>query len=78
MIIADGDSYNSFRVTFKPNSALTPVNKIKVVVLLAMIPMLIGIGFSLIGAWLVLPFVGLEILAIAVAFYYINNHEADY
>ena len=78
MIIADGDSYNSFRVTFKPNSALTPVNKIKVVVLLAMIPMLIGIGFSLIGAWLVLPFVGLEILALAIAFYYINHHEADY
>ena len=78
MIIANVDSYNSFRVTFKPNSALTPVNKIKVVVLLAMIPMLIGIGFSLIGAWLVLPFVGLEIMAIAIAFYYINNHEADY
>ena len=78
MIIADVDSYNSFRVTFKPNSALTPVNKIKVVVLLAMIPMLIGIGFSMIGAWLVLPFVGLEIMAIAIAFYYINNHESDY
>ena len=78
MIIADVDSYNSFRVTFKPNSALTANNKIKVVVSLAMIPMLIGIGFSLIGAWLVLPFVGLEILALALAFYYINNHEADY
>ena len=78
MIIADVDSYNSFRVTFKPNSALTANNNIKVVVLLAMIPMLIGIGFSLIGAWLVLPFVGLEILALALAFYYINNHEANY
>ena len=78
MIIADVDSYNSFRVTFKPNSALTANNKIKVVVLLAMIPMLIGIGFSLIGAWLVLPFVRLEIFALALAFYYINNHEADY
>ena len=78
MIIADVDSYNSFRVTFKPNSALTADNKIKVVVLLAIIPLLIGVGFSLIGAWLVLPFVGLEILALAIAFYYINNHEADY
>ena len=78
MIIADVDSYNSFRVTFKPNSALTADNKIKVVVLLAMIPIIIGIGFSLLGAWLVLPFVGLEILALAFAFYYINHHEADY
>jgi len=78
MIIADVDSYNSFRVTFKPNSALTADNKIKVVILLAIIPLLIGVGFSLIGAWLVMPFVGLEILALAIAFYYINNHEADY
>ena len=78
MIIADVDSYNCFKVTFKPNSALTADNKIKVVVLLAMIPMLIGIGFSMIGAWLVLPFVGLEILALAMAFYFINQHEADY
>ena len=78
MIIADVNSYNSFRVTFKPNSALTADNKVKVVVLLAIIPLLIGVGFSLIGAWLVLPFVGLEILALTIAFYYINNHEADY
>ena len=78
MIIADVDSYNSFKVTFKPNCALTADNKIKVVALIAMIPILIGIGFSLIGAWLVLPFVGLEILALAIAFYYINIHEADY
>lgn len=78
MIIADVDSYNSFRVTFKPNSALTADNKIKVVILLAIIPLLIGVGFSLVGAWLVMPFVGLEILALAIAFYYINNHEADY
>lgn len=78
MIIADVDSYNSFRVVFKPNSALTADKKIKVVFLLSIIPLLIGIGFSLIGAWFVLPFVGLEILALAIAFYYINNHEADY
>ena len=78
MIIADVNSYNSFRVTFKPNSALTADNKVKVVVLLAIIPLLIGVGFSLIGAWLVMPFVGLEILALAIAFYYLNNHEADY
>lgn len=78
MIIAHVDSCHSFRVTFKPNSVLTADNKIKLVVILAMIPMLIGIGFSFIGAWLVLPFVGLEILALAFAFYYINYHEADY
>ena len=78
MLIADVDSYNSFKVTFKPNCALTSYNKIKVVVLLAIIPIIIGIGFSFMGAWLILPFVGFEIFALAFAFYYINNYQTDY
>ena len=69
---------NSYSVTFKPNSALSTKDKIKVILLLSLIPCLIGIGFSLLGAWLVLPFVGLEIFALAYAFYYVNSHESDY
>lgn len=78
MLILDTDAYNSFRVTFKPNSALTPAGKQKVVALLTIIPCLVGLGFAVIGAWLILPFVGLEIVALGYAFYYINNHENDY
>jgi len=36
---------------------------------LAAIPLAIGAGFAMIGAWLVLPFAGLEVLALAVAFF---------
>ena len=32
----------------------------------------------MLGAWLVLPFVGLEIFALGFAFYYVNSHESDY
>ena len=78
MLITEIDAYNSFRVTFKPNSTLSPANKQKVVILLTVIPCLVGLGFALIGAWLILPFVGLEIFARAYAFYYINSHESDY
>ena len=78
MVVSEIDAYNSFRVTFKPNSALSATNKQKVIVLLTVIPCLIGLGFALIGAWLILPFVGLEIFALAYAFYYINSHESDY
>jgi uncharacterized membrane protein len=35
---------------------------------LAVVTLAIGIGFALIGAWLVLPFAGLEVVALAVAF----------
>lgn len=78
MIISEIDAYNSFKVTFKPNSALSAISKQKVVVLLTVIPCIIGIAFCFLGAWLVLPFVGLEIAALAYAFYYINQHETDY
>lgn len=69
---------NTFNVTFKPNSSLSAYAKLRVILLLSIIPCIIGIGFTLIGVWLVLPFVGLELAALAYAFYYINLHEEDY
>ena len=78
MLISEIDAYNSYKVTFKPNSALSAVNKQKVVILLTLIPCVIGFAFYLLGAWLVLPFVGIEIVALAYAFYYVNRHETDY
>ena len=69
---------SSYSVMFKPNCSLTANGKLKAVLLLSAIPCLIGIGFSLIGAWLVMPFIGLEITALAYAFYYVNAHESDY
>lgn len=36
--------------------------------MLAVITLTIGIGFALLGAWLVLPFAGLEVLALGAAF----------
>ena len=35
---------------------------------LAAITLAIGVGFAVIGAWLVLPFAGLEVLALVVAY----------
>lgn len=76
MTILDTDA--SYHVTFRPNHALSARGKIKVVVLLAIIPCLVALGFSLVGAWWVTPFVGVEILALAYAFYYVSCHESDY
>jgi uncharacterized membrane protein len=78
MVVSEIDAYNSFKVTFKPNSALSAVSKQKVIMLLTAIPCAIGVAFCFLGAWLVLPFVGLEVVALAYAFYYVNQHEADY
>ena len=35
---------------------------------LAVITLAIGVGFAMIGAWMVLPFAGLEVLMLGVAF----------
>ncbi len=67
-----------FKIVVKPNCSLTVKNTIRLVVGLAAISMLIGIGFALAGAWLVLPFAGLEIVAIAYAFYYIYQRSGDF
>ena len=78
MVVLENDVHNSFKVTFKPNSALSTSNKQKVLILLTLLPCVIGIAFAYLGAWLILPFVGLELLALVYAFYYVNKHEADY
>jgi uncharacterized membrane protein len=78
MTAVDADSHTSYTVTFKPNCSLTQSGKVRVVLLLTVIPCCIAIGFSLLGAWMVLPFVGIEIFALAYAFYYVNSHASDF
>lgn len=72
------DSFTSYKITSKPNCSLSTSGKVKVVLLLTVMPLCIAIGFSFLGAWLVLPFVGFEILALGFAFYSVNSHAEDY
>lgn len=37
-----------------------------------------GAGFAAFGLWMVLPFVGIEVLAVAAAFFVYSRHAADY
>lgn len=67
-----------YRIIARPNCSLSAKGRIGVVALIASFSLAVAIGFSLIGAWLVLPFAGLELVAVAYAFYYINCHAADY
>ncbi len=38
----------------------------------------IGIGFAMFGAWVILPFAGLEMAALTAAFYCMSRHAGDY
>lgn len=45
---------------------------------LALVVLAIGAGFAAAGAWLVLPFAGLEVLMLGTAFLLHARHAADY
>jgi len=71
-------SVQDAQIVARPNKSLSATGMVKVVAVIASISLIIAIGFGLLGAWLVLPFAGLEVLALAYAFYYINCHASDY
>ena len=71
-------SVQDAQIVARPNKSLSATGMVKVVAVIASISLVIAIGFGLLGAWLVLPSAGLEVLALAYAFYYINCHASDY
>jgi uncharacterized membrane protein len=57
---------------------MSPVGLAKVFAALAVLVLAIGAGFAAMGAWLILPFAGLEVLLLGAAFVLYARHAADY
>ena len=49
-------------------NSISPAGFAGAFALLAVVTLAIGVGFALVGAWLVLPFAGLEVLGLGAAF----------
>lgn len=62
----------------KRNCSISPAGLFCVFAGLSIASAAIGVGFAIAGAWPVLPFVGLEIAALAVAFVLYARRAADY
>lgn len=71
-------SIADYKFVARPNCSLPPQGMVKVVGALAILSLSVAFGFALAGAWLVFPFAGLELLAVAYAFYIVNCHAGDY
>lgn len=71
-------SESAFDLTIKRNCSISPRNLLCVLALAACVSLGIAAGFALAGAWPILPFAGLEVLALATAFYLNGRHAADY
>ena len=67
-----------YKIIARHNNSLTAKAGVKLLLALAGIILVVGFGFARIGAWLVLPFAGLEIVAFAYAFHYIYLHSGDF
>jgi uncharacterized membrane protein len=67
-----------FSRTLKRNCSMSPAGLAKVFAMLAVLVLAIGAAFTAAGAWLVLPFAGLEAALLAGAFLLYARHAADY
>jgi uncharacterized membrane protein len=57
---------------------MSPAALAAVFAALAALVLVIGIGFAIAGAWLVLPFAGLEVALLTAAYLAYARHAADY
>lgn len=62
----------------KRNCSISPGGLLRVFGLLALASLGIAAGFALAGAWLILPFAGLEVLALGAAFVVNARHATDF
>ncbi|MDC0661512.1 DUF2244 domain-containing protein [Marinobacter sp. SS21] len=58
------------RLILAPNRSLSWHGNVAIWIALALLALLVAVGMALIGAWVVLPFAGIELMALATALYY--------
>lgn len=76
--LAFREERGGFSVTLKRNCSISPAGFARVLAALVALALVIGAGFAAAGAWLILPFVGLEALALGAAFLLYARRAADY
>jgi uncharacterized membrane protein len=67
-----------FCVVLKRNCSISPRGLLLVFALLAALALGIVAAFAALGAWLILPFAGLELLLLGAAFWLTARHATDY
>ena len=59
------------------HSSLSPAGRLLVFASLAIITVAISLGFAIHGAWPVVPFAGLECLALYLVYRWLRRHQSD-
>ena len=71
-------SFTDNQIVVRRNNAIAPLANVKLLIVMAVLTLIVALSFVQIGAWLVLPFAGLELLAFAVAFHFLTLHANDF
>ena len=72
MVTADRlEANNTFRLTLKPNRSISWKGNLIFLLLISTPILIIAFGFLYVGAPIILPFAGLEILIVLFASYYV-------
>jgi uncharacterized membrane protein len=67
-----------FRRVIRRNNSLSSTGRLVAFALIFIVSIGIAAAFATFGAWLILPFAGLEMLVLFFAFRYMERHAADY
>lgn len=67
-----------YSITARPNCSLSPAGTLCAFSIIAFISLAIALGFTLLGAWPVLPFAGIELAILWLCFRHIWRHAHDY
>lgn len=76
--IADSTENAELTIITRPNCSLSAAGRLLFFCVILLFSFAIAVGFALVGAWLILPFSGLEVLALGWALHYISCHSGDY
>lgn len=72
------DTGEGLRIIVRPHRVLTLRNMLLLFAGQTTVVLIIGIGFTLMGAWPVLPFAGLEMTVVAAVLYRLHRHADDH
>ena len=69
---------SGFSLLLKRNCSISPASLMLVFGVIAIVTLGIAAAFAAIGAWLILPFAGIEVVGLGIAFALNGRHAADY
>jgi len=78
MDCADASEPAEYLLVARRNNSLTSAGRAIVFGSLVAVSLAISLAFAFLGAWLVFPFAGAEMVVLYLAFRYVDRHAADY